>query len=102
MGKFESDTTSSTQKYIHYREKLWNVFNDTQPLSSSSDQRLKQQNDVLLFFCNWRDQLFNQYVTKTVRAFHFMNWQTMFDLQVKFSSARPINGAHSATRVTVL
>ena len=43
MEKYEADITSSTQKFILNCETLWNVFNDTTPLSSETDVRLRKK-----------------------------------------------------------
>ena len=48
MENFENDLTSSTQKFILNCETLWNVFNDTVPLSSVNDTRIKKWRMFLL------------------------------------------------------
>lgn len=85
MEKYEPKITSSTQKYIHYCEKLWIACNDTKRLSSLTDPRLDELNAVLLFFRNWKDQLSTLFLNKTDRASRFINWETMFDLQVNYA-----------------
>lgn len=82
MEKFESDVTLSTQKFILNCERLWNVFNDNKPLSSITDSRIKDLENVLHFFNNWKDELASQFTTKSEISQHFITWQTMFDLQV--------------------
>ena len=80
MEKYEADITSSTQKFILNCETLWNVFNDTTPLSS--DVRLGKIEDVLDFFKKWKNQLAQQFSLKTQQSFRFISWQTFYDLQV--------------------
>ena len=50
MKTLESDSTTSTQKFIYNCEKLWGVFNDDKPLSSATDSRVIDLDDVLKFF----------------------------------------------------
>ena len=80
--QYEPMLTSSTQKYIYYCEKLWSVFNDTTPLLSLLDSRLKELQTVLTFFRKWKDQVASLSLDKSERALHFISWQRMFDLQV--------------------
>lgn len=82
MAKYENDSTESTQKFILNCETLFNCFNDTEPLLSLEDRRIKALENVLRFFQNWRDQLTSIFKTKSEQSYHFISWQTMFDLQV--------------------
>ena len=82
MEKYEADITSSTQKFILNCETLWNVFNDTTPLSSETDVRLGKIEDALDFFKKWKNQLAQQFSLKTEQSFRFISWQTFYDLQV--------------------
>ena len=82
MEKYEADITSSTQKFILNCETLWNVFNDTTPLSSETDVRLGKIEDVLDFFKKWKNQLAQQFSSKTEQSSRFISWQTFYDLQV--------------------
>ncbi len=81
MAKYENDSTESTQKFIINCE-IFNCFNDTEPLLSLEDRRIKALENVLRFFQNWRDQLTSIFKTKSEQSYHFISWQTMFDLQV--------------------
>ena len=83
MEKYEADITSSTQKFILNCETLWNVFNDTTPLSSETDVRLGKIENVLNFFKKWKNQLAQQFSLKTEQTSRFISWQTFCDLQVK-------------------
>jgi hypothetical protein len=83
MEKYEADITSSTQKFIRNCETLWNVFNDTTPLSSETDVRLGKIEDVLGFFRKWKNELAEQFSLKTEQSSRFISWQTFYDLQVK-------------------
>ena len=82
METWESDETLSTQKFIFNCEKLWGVFNDDKPLSSITDSRITDLENVLQFFNNWKDELASKFTTKSEISSHFITWQTMFDLQV--------------------
>ena len=82
MERFESDPTISTQKFICNCEKLWGVFNDDKPLSSATDSRVIDLDNVLKFFNDWKDELASKFPNKSERSSHFITWQTMFDLQV--------------------
>lgn len=84
MANYESDATESTQKFIFNCEKLWDVFNDNKPISSLSDTRIKDLDNVLEFFKNWKDELASLFPTKSERSSHFVIWQTMFDVQVNY------------------
>jgi hypothetical protein len=84
MAKYDNDATGSTQKYILNCETLWNVFNDTKPLTSLEDSRIKALDNVLQFFNNWRDELASIFKTKSEQSCHFISWQTMFDIQVNY------------------
>ena len=79
MEKYEADITSSTRNC----ETLWNVFNDTTPLSSETDVRLGKIEDVLDFFRKWKNELAKQFTLKTEQSSRFISWQTFYDLQVK-------------------
>jgi hypothetical protein len=65
MAKYDNDATESTQKYILNCETLWNVFNDTKPLTSLEDSRIKALDNVLQFFNNWSDELASIFKTKS-------------------------------------
>ena len=78
----ENDLTSSTQKLILNCETLWNVFNDTAPLSSVTDTRIMKLENVLAFFINWKNELTDKFPLKSDISSHFISWQTFFDLQV--------------------
>ena len=82
IENFENDLTSSTQKFILNCETLWNIFDDTVPLLSMTDTRIKKLENVLAFFINWKNELTNKFPLKSDISSHFISWQTFFDLQV--------------------
>ena len=79
MEKYEADITSSTQKFICNCETLWNVFNDTTPLSSETDVRLGKIEDVLDSFRKWENELAKQFSLQTEQSSWFISWQTFYD-----------------------
>lgn len=84
MKNYESEATTSTQQFILNCETLWNVFNGTKPISSLTDSRLKDLQKVIDFFKSWKNELSLIFPLKTDRSYHFITWQTMFDLQVNY------------------
>ena len=84
MERHEPAATESTRLFICNCDKLWRVFNDTNPLSTTNDVRIKELDHVIDFFNNWRNELFTIFKTKSEIASHFITWQTMFDLKVYY------------------
>ena len=84
MEGHEPAATESTRLFICNCDKLWRVFNDTNPLSTTNDVRIKELDHVIDFFNNWRNELFTIFKTKSEIASHFITWQTMFDLKVYY------------------
>ncbi|XP_028407341.1 uncharacterized protein LOC114529968 [Dendronephthya gigantea] len=90
MAKYENEATKSTQQFISNCDALWNVFNDTKPLSSLEDTRIKALDDVLDFFKSWKNELASIYALKSEISSHFISWQTMFDIQVTINGFKAL------------
>ena len=86
MERHDPAAAESTQMFKSHCENLWRVLNNSTPLSSSSDPRIKDLDNVIKFFDNWRDGLSELFVSKSEIASHFITWQTMFDIKVYFTS----------------
>lgn len=82
MERHEPVVTESTRLFIANCDKLWKVFNGTNPLYSTTDPRIDELDHVMDFFDKWRNELFTMFQTKSEIASHFITWQTMFDIKV--------------------
>ncbi len=83
MAKFEHNVTESTQEFIRMCETLWSIFNDSQPLYSTNDQRITSLTGVLNYFKTWKEEVEQKFNSRSEVAAHFITWQTMFDLEVR-------------------
>ena len=82
MESCDPAATESTRLFIYNCDKLWSVFNDTKPISTTTDPRIQELDDVIAFFNSWKDDLAAKFTTKSEIALHFITWQTMFDMKV--------------------
>ena len=68
MARHATEDTESTKKFIFNFETLWNVFNDTKPLSTVANPRISDLD---------QDQLTATFINESESASHFISWQTI-------------------------
>ena len=82
MSECDDSNTKATQEYISACSTFWHVFNSSEPLHSQGfKDKIKLLDGVLLYFNNWKKGL-KVFKTKSEQGYHFVSWQTMFDLTV--------------------
>ena len=82
MEASDCEATKQTRRYITNCDTFWNVFNDPKPLKSPDDSRIKDLENVVKYFEDWKIWLSEKFKTKAQQAQHFISWQTKFDLDV--------------------
>ena len=76
------EATKQTCRYITNCDTFWNVFSDPKPLKSPDDSGIKDLENVVKYFEDWKIWLSEKFKTKAQQAQHFISWQTKFDLDV--------------------
>ena len=70
QNEMESCEWNQLELFIYNCDKLWKVFNDTNPLSSATDPRINELDNVIEFFNCWKDELAAMFPTKSEIASH--------------------------------
>ena len=82
MEASDCEATKQTCHYIINCDTFWNVFSDPKPLKSPDDSGIKDLENVVKYFEDWKIWLSEKFKTKAQQVQHFISWQTKFDLDV--------------------